>query len=120
MRLGIFLCLIFFVGCAHQPKEQPREARESKYFQENGKNFDVKKYPKPKLPMKAIREKQPGWCIIKFDILDSGKTGNVKILDCSKEGYFEEFCLSAFKNIIYDNKGEKASDYLVICSYALK
>jgi periplasmic protein TonB len=48
----------------------------------------------PRVPPDAIRKQQSGWVILEFDVLGDGSPANVRVVDSSPKGLFENAVLS--------------------------
>jgi hypothetical protein len=120
MKLNIFICAIFLVGCAQQPKEAPNNLKFSKYNVENVKRLKVIQHPKPSIPVEAINNMQSGWCIAKFDISKDGIPKNVNILECSPKNIFESFCQRSIEGFKFDSEGQEVIGYTQNCVYRVK
>lgn len=120
MKLNILICIIFLAGCAQQPKQPPKDLKSSKYLVKNEKPLKIIQRPKPSIPIEAIKKMQQGWCIAKFDISKEGIPENVKVLECSPQNLFEDFCRRSIEGTKFNTEGQEIFDYTQNCVYHIE
>jgi protein TonB len=58
----------------------------------------------PNVPELAWKNKIDGWVLVVFNVLPSGKTANIRVLDASPRGIFEEKVIAAVEDWLYSVK----------------
>lgn len=61
----------------------------------------------PIYPQKALEDKVEGYCEISYTVLKTGSVGDLRVMECSPEGYFEEASLAATQKFKYKPRVEK-------------
>lgn len=87
--------LLLISSCANNVSLAPRPVPDVNKF--DGANIDIRPSTPvaPRFPIKAIRAKQEGWVLLKFDIEESGDVVNAEVTESSPEGVFEKAAIRA-------------------------
>lgn len=105
MERSVWLVLFtsLLTACAASIKEPPKPAPSNSaqptFVSDKEAVPILRNYPD--YPKEARRASQQGWCITEYTVTSHGTTRDIRIIECSPKGYFEDASIRSTEGLFY-------------------